>query len=267
MKMADIRKYNPTNQYFKDNFQRFAGTKTKKGDLNNSDGSVTYDMGVLKRIEKNKILQNGWIVQVSDKLYHCSNDSETMVVPPCVESQAYYTPKETINVDVSLDKKNKIYKLLRMRLSSRQDVSVVQANGKLTLLSPSTSSILPTISDSKDEKKASSISLQKNSISLVGQIYVNETNLEEALNNTVTTNTATQMETLNTVIKSKSIKISFEHKYSQMPSLNLTNAHEEKLDYTYTFIKNDSNEYIGVNVYFSEEPTEQNINILVVGNP
>lgn len=154
-----------------------------------------------------------------------------------------------------------------MRLSSQQDVSVVQANGKLTLLSPSTSSILPTISDSKDEGKASSISLQKNSISLVGQIYVNETNLEEALNNTVTTNTATQMETLNTVIKSKSIKISFEHKYSQMPSLNLTNAHEEKLDYTYTFIKNDSNEYIGVNVYFSEEPTEQNINILVVGNP
>lgn len=31
--MADIRKYNPTNQYFKDNFQRFAGTKTKKETL------------------------------------------------------------------------------------------------------------------------------------------------------------------------------------------------------------------------------------------
>ena len=128
--MVDIKSYNPTNQLFKDNFQKFAGTKTKKGDLNTSDGSVKYSKGILKRIDKKKILENGWIVEVSDKTYHCTNDSERLMVPKYVESTQYYTPVETIQVDVSLDTKNKIYKILRMRLSDEEGVSVVQSNGQ-----------------------------------------------------------------------------------------------------------------------------------------
>lgn len=275
--MVDIRGYNPTNQIFKDSFQRFAGTKTKKGDLNTSDGSVIYDTGVLLRIDKAKILQNGWIVEVSDKTYKCTNDSGTLMVPKYTESQQYYTPTETVQVDVSLDKTNKIYKLLRMRLSSQEGVSVVQSNGQLTLLSPSASSILPFVSSAHETEEqtrqkqsnadASAIALKENSISLIGDVYVNETNLTEALNNTVTTASATQMETLNTIITSQNINISFEHTYSKIPSLSLTNEKEEKLNYTYTFITDSENKYTGANVYFTEIPAEQEVNILIVGNP
>ena len=274
--MVDIRSYNPTNQYFKDNFQRMAGTKTMKGDLNASDGSVIYDTGVLKRIDKQKILQNGWIVEVSDKTYNCTNDSGTLMVPKYVESTQYYTPTETVQVDVSLDKTHKIYKLLRMRLSNQEGVSVVQSNGQLTLLSPSASSILPFVNGvneseaSRQKKQAgadgSAIALRENSISLIGDVYINDTNIQDALNNTVTTTSATQMETLNTIVSSPAITIKFQHTYSKIPSLNLTNENKEKLNYTYTFITSND-KYTGVNVYFTDTPDKQEINILVVGNP
>ena len=275
--MGDIRNHSATNAYFKDNFKRLAGTKTKKGDLNTSDGTVVYDTGVLLRIEKKKILQNGWIVEVNDKTYRCTNDSERLTVPKHTESKEYYVPNETIQVDVSLDTTNKIYKLLRMRLTSEDGVSVVQSNGQLTLLSPSASSILPFVSSSheseeetrKKQSKAdgSAIALREDSISLVGKVYVNNVNLEDALSNTVTTASATQMETLNTTITSESINIRFEHTYSQIPNLNLTNANKEPLNYTYTFITNSDNKYIGANVYFTDTPTKQDINILIVGSP
>lgn len=67
--MVDVRDHNPTNALFRDRFQKFAGTKTQKGDLNSGDGSVIHDTGVLVRIEKSKILQNGWEVEVSEKRY------------------------------------------------------------------------------------------------------------------------------------------------------------------------------------------------------
>ena len=111
--MGDIRNHSATNAYFKDNFKRLAGTKTKKGDLNTSDGTVIYDTGKLIRIEKKKILQNGWIVEVNDKTYRCTNDSERLTVPKHTESKEYYVPTDTVQVDVSLDTTNKIYKLLR----------------------------------------------------------------------------------------------------------------------------------------------------------
>lgn len=275
--MTDIRKHAATNSYFRDNFKRLAGTKTQKGDLNTSDGSVVYDVGKLLRIEKKKILQNGWIVEVNDKTYRCTNDSERLTVPKHTESKEYYVPNETVRVDVSLDKQNKIYKLLRMRLSNEDGVSVVQSNGQLTLLSPSASSILPFVSSShetaeqtrKKQEKAdgSAIALREDSISLVGKVFVNNVDLEETLNNTVTTASATQMETTNTIITSDSINIKFEHIYSQMPSLTLTNAKKEPLNYTYTFITNSNKKYTGANVYFTDTPEQQEINILVVGSP
>lgn len=275
--MGDIRNHSATNAYFRDNFKRLAGTKTQKGDLNTSDGSVIYDTGILRRIEKKKILQNGWIVEVNDKTYRCTNDSERLTVPKHTESTEYYVPTETIQVDVSLDTTHKIYKLLRMRLSNEDGVSVVQSNGQLTLLSPSASSILPFVSSShetaeqtrKKQEKAdgSAIALREDSISLVGKVFVNNVDLENALSNTVTTASATQMETTNTIITSDSINIKFEHIYSQMPSLTLTNAKKEPLNYTYTFITNSNQKYTGANVYFTDTPEQQEINILVVGSP
>lgn len=274
--MGDIRNHSATNAYFKDNFKRLAGTKTKKGDLNTSDGSVVYDIGVLLRIEKKKILQNGWIVEVSGKTYRCTNDSDRLTVPKHTESAEYYVPNDTIQVDVSLDKENKIYKLLRMRLSNEDGVSVVQSNGQLTLLSPSASSILPFVSSTHETKEetqkkqekadGSAIALREDSISLVGKVYVNNVNLEDALSNTVTSSSATQMETVNTVISSQAINIKFEHEYSQMPNINLTNAKKQSLDYTYTFIMSND-KYTGANVYFTEVPEQQEINILIVGSP
>ena len=112
----------------------------------------------------------------------------------------------------------------------------------------------------------SAISLRENTISLVGDIYVNNTNLEEALSNTVTSSSATQMETVNTTMSSQTIKVNFEHEYSKMPSLTLTNEKQEQLNYSYIFMMN-SNKYVGANLYFSDTPDNQKINILVVGSP
>lgn len=200
-----------------------------------------------------------------------------MIVPPHTESQKYYVPNDTVQVDVSLDKTNHIYKILRMHLQSTAGTSTVQSDGTLTILSPSASSILPHITSTHDtdediakkqsQADGSAIALRENTISLVGDIYINNTNLQDTLDNKLTTTEATVMETLNTKITSDAIAITFKNKYSQIPSINLTNEHEEKLNYTYTFNQNSDGKYTGVNVYFTSAPPEQNINILVVGNP
>ena len=60
--------YRPTNKRFRDSFQKFAGTKTKKGNLNNEDESgAVLDKGILEKIKKSQITGKGWYVNVSGK--------------------------------------------------------------------------------------------------------------------------------------------------------------------------------------------------------
>ena len=135
--MVKDNRYNPTNKKFKDKFQGLAGTKTKKGHLTKQDrdeDDVVFDSGQLVKIEKAKILTNGWIVDVSGNTYHCSNDSSIIEIPDYTETSQYYIPKSKTTVDVSLDKQSNIYKVLRLKSLTKNYIS--SKDGVVTITNP-----------------------------------------------------------------------------------------------------------------------------------
>ena len=135
--MVKNNRYNPTNKKFKDKFQGLAGTKTKKGHLTKQDrdeDDVVFDSGQLVKIEKAKILTNGWIVEVSGNTYHCSNDSSIIEIPDYTETKQYYIPKSKTTVDVSFDKQSNIYKVLRLKALTKNYIS--SKDGVVTITNP-----------------------------------------------------------------------------------------------------------------------------------
>ena len=65
--MVKAKSYTPTNKRFKRHFQDIAETKARKGHLNQGEREqedVITEKGILVRIEKAKINDNGWEVEV-----------------------------------------------------------------------------------------------------------------------------------------------------------------------------------------------------------
>lgn len=121
--MVKAKSYTPTNKRFRRHFQDIAQTKTRKGHLNQDkreQEDVVTEKGTLIRIEKAKINDNGWEVEVGTgddkKTYNCVNSTgNAMQMPECIESGQYYVPKHTTSVDVLLDNVSKIYSITRIR--------------------------------------------------------------------------------------------------------------------------------------------------------
>ena len=100
--------YRPTNKRFRDSFQKFAGTKTKKGNLNNEDeNGAVLDKGILEKIKKSQITGKGWYVNVSGKQYVCTYNNYNGILPDVTETEQFYYLRNTPEVDVSINKKEK----------------------------------------------------------------------------------------------------------------------------------------------------------------
>lgn len=115
------RAHRDTNKEFKDRFEKLASTDVIKGHLTNqkrSPGDSQTVKGVLKHVIRERIDTNGWIVTVgSDKDksdYSCTNPQWSTTLPSSTITPTLYVPKEKTEVEISLDKKNKIYTILRV---------------------------------------------------------------------------------------------------------------------------------------------------------
>ena len=121
--MVKAKSYTPTNKRFKRHFQDIAETKARKGHLNQGEREqedVITEKGILVRIEKAKINDNGWEVEVvtgdNKKTYNCVNSTGAILqIPECIESDKYYTPKHKTSVDVLIDNVSKLYSITRIR--------------------------------------------------------------------------------------------------------------------------------------------------------
>lgn len=175
--MVKSNRYVPTNKKFKDKFQGLAGTKTKKGHLTKQDRDsedVVFESGELVKIEKNKIMKDGWIVKVDGKEYKCTNDSSVLEVPDCLETSLYYIPKVKTNVEVSIDKQSQIYKLLRLK-SFRKNY-MISESGKVSIFSPTTStSILPKAIVSTNSKEQQILNAAEANVEAVKKIQEQDT--------------------------------------------------------------------------------------------
>lgn len=124
--------YRPTNKRFRDSFQKFAGTKTKKGNLNNEDEKgVVLDKGILEKIKKSQINGKGWYVNVSGKQYVCTYNNYNGILPDVTETSEFYYLRNSPEVDVSINNKEKTYNIERIK-DLKTNISSTN-NGSITI--------------------------------------------------------------------------------------------------------------------------------------
>lgn len=131
--MTGIKKRTPTNKEFKTNFQGLASTKPKKGHLTDQSKKaedVASEIGELIRIEKDKLYENGWEVKVgkgsSATTYKCSYGSGIMYIPDSNITDKYYVPKKKTEVEVTIDKKSKVYTVVKINTSNKKPVALFE---------------------------------------------------------------------------------------------------------------------------------------------
>lgn len=152
--MTGIKKRSPTNKEFKKNFENFASKRMKKGHLSDSQERKaednTLEEGILVRIHRKKLYKNGWEVKVGTgkdaKTYMCSYDNGVVDIPESTETKEYYVPKKKTKVEVSIDKKTKIYKIIKIQTQGKNTSTLYK---KLLKISTDNDE------NSKDKPKAS----------------------------------------------------------------------------------------------------------------
>ena len=164
--------YRPTNKRFRDSFQKFAGTKTKKGTLNDEDnkGSV-LEKGILEKIKKSHIMGKGWYVNVSGKQYVCTYNDYNGILPDVTETQKFYYLRNSPEVDISINNKEKVYNIERIK-DLKTNVSTT-TQGSVTI----------------ENNLTNSYSKEVNILSENNSIQINNDNI--ALNGTITINNQT----------------------------------------------------------------------------
>lgn len=134
--MVDSKRYDPTITRFQKHTKSFVSGKTKKGHLENEDreaGDVINEEGVLVRIIKKDIQGKGWKVKVDEKIYNCSYYGNSFLfLPNCTETDTYYIPKKECKVEVSIDKKSKIYTITKIKglktSPNQQLISIIEGD-------------------------------------------------------------------------------------------------------------------------------------------
>ena len=134
--MVDSKRYDPTITRFQKHTKSFVSGKTKKGHLENEDreaGDVIKEEGVLVRIVKKQIQEKGWKVKVDEKIYNCSYYGNSFLfLPNCTETDTYYIPKKECKVEISIDKKSKIYTITKIKglktSPNQQLISIIEGD-------------------------------------------------------------------------------------------------------------------------------------------
>lgn len=124
--MVNSKRYDPTITRFRKHTQGFVSGKTKKGHLQNEEndkGDVFKDEGELIKIIKKKKDDDGWVVKVSGKTYNCTYGDNIRYMPDCTDTGEYLVPKKKCKVEVSIDKKSKIYTITRIIDKSKTTIS------------------------------------------------------------------------------------------------------------------------------------------------
>lgn len=174
-----------TNTVFKDRFQKFAGTKSERGHLNKQErdsDDVKQEEGVLTKIIKDKIREDGWVVNTGSKIYNCKFQQAMIQIPECTETKEYLIPKDEVKVEISVDEVSKIYSITKINAEMEAYIDI--NSNVLTLGTKTDKNGMISLETDK-----SSLKLDKNGVLLEGDIKISGTienellqTMEETLN-------------------------------------------------------------------------------------
>lgn len=126
--MVDSKRYDPTITRFRKHTQSFVSNKTKKGHLNKDErdtGDVIKEEGTLVSVDRNNLNGKTWKVKVGNKIYDCTYGDNIVYLPECTEQGNLYKPKKECKVEVSIDKKSKIYTITRIEDPNKQPIAMI----------------------------------------------------------------------------------------------------------------------------------------------
>lgn len=126
--MVDTKRYDPTITRFQKHTKSFVSGKTKKGHLNNGEreaGDVIKEEGILVKVNGKDLQGKSWYVQVGKKYYWCTYGDNIVYLPECTKNGDFYIPKKKCKVEISIDKKSKIYTITRINDDTKQPIAMV----------------------------------------------------------------------------------------------------------------------------------------------
>lgn len=165
--MVKSNRYSPTNKKFKSHFEQFASEKTKKGHLNDNErdeDDAAILTGVLKRINRKKMYDNGWEVEVNKKTYYCTYTSNLMSIPASTVTDNYFIPKQTCEVEIQKDKVSKVYMIVKIKDTNLTPVALYD---NVVTISPNTNT-------NTNKGNQASISVSKTGVVLSGNVSVSQ---------------------------------------------------------------------------------------------
>ncbi|MBR1610721.1 MAG: hypothetical protein IJ672_04415 [Methanobrevibacter sp.] len=169
--MTGIKKRAPTNKEFKGHFQGLAGTRVKKGHLNNQEEKKPEDNakenGELIRIHKKKLYEKGWEVKVGTGkdavTYMCSYGDAVLCIPDSNITEEYYIPKNKTNVEVTIDKKSKIYTVTKINSPNVKPIALYEDN---LVISTNTNTDTNSKEDTAIEVSKKSVNIKSSSVTI-----------------------------------------------------------------------------------------------------
>lgn len=153
------KRVTPTNKKFKKHFEDFASSKPKKGHLGKGErenDETAIKVGTLIRINRNKIYDRGWEVQVDGKTYMCTYMDNVVMIPDSTVTKKYYIPKKRTKVEIQMDKVSHIYTIIRIQSDNTTPIALY--NDNLTIASDTNTKT--------NKKKQAKISLTSNNVSI-----------------------------------------------------------------------------------------------------
>lgn len=124
--MVDTKRYNPSNKRFQKHTQSFVEGKTLKGHLGEGDKEKGKykETGELIRVNRQKILEDGWEVKINKKTVFCTYGDNIVYLPKHKTTEMYYIPLKKCEVEVSIDEKSKIKTITRIKDDTKQPIEM-----------------------------------------------------------------------------------------------------------------------------------------------
>lgn len=185
--------YNPSNKRFRDSFQRFAGTKTKKGNLNRGDKDIIEGVGDLIKVEKSKIEypERGWQVNLNGTVYHLSFKDYTLPSKEdYTETPQFYVMKSTVKAYIKVNIKENERNIVKVYTVGKEgeennytkkdgNLKIKSGNAKSINLTNEKSTVLIDDTNVTLQNENNKLTLSDDNVSIDGDLVVNDVNISK----------------------------------------------------------------------------------------
>lgn len=210
--MVKSNRYSPTNKKFKSHFENFASKKVKKGHIGKGDRDsedTSVKKGVLVRIDRKKIYDNGWEVKIDGKVVNCTYGGNVVAIPKSTVTDAYFIPKKTCNVEVQMDTVSKIYSIINIKDVNLTPVALYDDE---LVISSNTN-------EDTNQSNSAMIKISKTVVNVTGELQTANVNTDKIKSDDISSGNISSDKLTSNTITASSIQVDGDIKSSNITAL------------------------------------------------